>query len=249
VKTNFVNTSQLSFGALSKRYYRNCFSLACLFIITIPCISFGQTLEEFQTAASGEGVNLIPFADLRRDSTAIAQEVQDRKKETLEIAYDVFFKQKNNLLKEIKKANDEIVSTEKETADFKAKHPDGNVSPFEDEIRKEREEIAANDKKIEKMNEEIRKASDSFERLYNARAGLREYFDKALSRLSDVISNPDRYLGSSPTDDDRRKLKEAAETIVSTIQREEGEHKRQEDGAKGKIADFDNLIRMNEYKE
>ena len=37
------------------------------------------TLDDFRTAAAADGVNVIPFSDLRRDATSIADEVQRRK--------------------------------------------------------------------------------------------------------------------------------------------------------------------------
>lgn len=48
------------------------------------------------------------------------------------------------------------------------------------------------------------KAVDSFYSLHRPPGALREWFDKALSQLSVAKSNPEKYLGSSPSDDDKK---------------------------------------------
>jgi hypothetical protein len=78
--------------------------------------------------------------------------------------------------------------------------------------------------------------------------GLREYFKKTLDQLSDVKSNPDKYLGSSPTDEDRKKLQDYVKVIEDQIQSNIQTHQDQEDGARKRKADFENLIKTTEYK-
>ena len=222
--------------------------LICLLLLLTPCLLFSQNLDDFRTAAAADGVNLIPFPDLRKDATSVADEVQRRKDEAKNYDYDLFLSQKTNALKEIKKRNDEISSISKEIDDFKSKHPDGNTSSFQDEIDKRKKEISDFNDKIKDMNGNMAKASDTYDRLYNARAGLREYFQKALDQLPDVISNPTKYLGSSPSTEDLEKLKQYVRVIDDQIESGIKTHKEQEDGAKKRKSDFDNLIAMTEYK-
>src|SRR4030095_12387278 len=223
-------------------------TLLYFIFLILPCTLFSQNLDDFRTAASNNGVNLIPFPDLRKDATSIADDVQRRKDETQSYNYDQFLSQKNNMLKEIKKNNDDIASITKEIEDFKRKHPDGNTCSFEAEIDKEKKDISQYDDKIKDMNDKMGKAVEAYDRLYNARAGLREYFQKALNQLSDVKSNPDKYLGSSPTDDDRKKLQDYVKVIEDQIQSNMKTHQDQEDGAKKRKADFENLIKTTEYR-
>ena len=222
--------------------------LLYLTFLILPCTSFSQNLDDFRTAASSNGVNLIPFTDLRKDATSIADDVQRRKDEAKSYDYDLFESQKNNMLKEIKKNNDDIASITKEIEVFKSKHPDGNTSSFDAEIDKEKKDISQYNDKIKDLNDKMGKAVEAYDRLYNARAGLREYFQKALDQLSDVKSNPDKYLGSSPTDDDRKKLQDYVGVIQDQIQSNMKTHQDQEDGAKKRKADFENLIKTTEYK-
>jgi hypothetical protein len=222
--------------------------LICLIFLVLPCTLFSQNLDDFRTAASSNGVNLIPFPDLRKDATSIADDVQRRKDEAKSFDYDLFASQKNNMLKEIKKNNDDITSITKEIEAFKSKHPDGNTSSFDEEINKEKKDISQYNDKIKDLNDKMGKAVEVYDRLYNARAGLREYFQKTLDQLSDVKSNPDKYLGSGPADEDKNKLQDYVKVIEDQIQSNMKTHQDQEDGAKKRKADFENLINTTEYK-
>jgi hypothetical protein len=222
--------------------------LLCLIFLILPCTLFSQNLDDFRTAASSNGVNLIPFPDLRKDATSIADDVQRRKDDAKSYDYDLLASQKNNMLKAIKKDNDDIASITKEIEDFKTKHPDGNTVSFDGEIDKKKKDMSEYNDKIKDLNDKLGKAVEVYDRLYNARAGLREYFQKALDQLSDVKSNPDKYLGSSPTDEDKNKLQEYVRVIEDQIQSNMKTHQDQEDGAKKRKADFENLIKSTEYK-
>ena len=243
-------TAANSYSPVSPMNYLRTKSTTLLYLIflILPCALFSQNLDDFRTAASSNGVNLIPFTDLRKDATSIADDVQRRKDEAKSYDYDLFASQKNNMLKEIKKNNDDIASITKEIEAFKSKHPDGNTSSFEEEINKEKKDISQYNDKIKDLNDKMGKAVEAYDRLYNARAGLREYFQKALDQLSDVKSNPDKYLGSSPTDDDRKKLQDYVSVIQDQIQSNMKTHQDQEDGAKKRKADFENLIKTTEYR-
>ena len=243
------NTTNL-YSITSRLNYPHIKSTSLLYFIFLifPCSLFSQNLDDFRTAASNNGVNLIPFSDLRKDATSIGDEVQRRKDEVKSYDYDLFSSQKNNMLKEIKKNNDDIASITKEIEAFKSKHPDGSTCSFDAEIEKEKKDISQYNDKVKDLNDKMGKAVESFDRLYNARAGLREYFQKALDQLSDVKSNPDKYLGSSPTDDDRNKLKDYVKVIEDQIQSNIKTHQDQEDGAKKRKTDFENLIKTTEYR-
>jgi len=222
--------------------------LLYLCFILAPSISFSQTLDDFRTAASSDGVNLIPFSDLRKDAVSIADDVQRRKDEAKSFDYEVFESQKNNVLKEIKKKNDEMEGLKKDIDDLKRKYTEVSVACLQDDIEKRKKVVSDNNDKIKDMNDKMSKAVEVFDRLYNARAGLREYFEKAISQLSDVRSNPNKYLGDNPSDDDKRKLEDYLKVIEDQIQSRIKEHKEQEDGAKKRKADYESLIARTEIR-
>lgn len=91
---------------------------------------------------------------------------------------------------------------------------------------------------MERLNKEMDAPQEAFERLYQARAGLREWFDKALSAVSDARSNPTRILGSNASKEEVERLQKAADTIKYNINQEEDEHKRQEVAAKRRVEQY-----------
>ncbi|HVW60856.1 MAG TPA: hypothetical protein VHC48_12490 [Puia sp.] len=219
-----------------------------LLLMAAPSFLYSQNLSDFQTAASADGVNLIPYSELRKEATSIADEVQRRKDEIKQFDYDVFEKQKNNLLKDNKKANQEIEDIKKELDEYKKKVPDASIACFDGDLNTRKKAIDDNNSKIKDMNDKMKNAVDVFGRLYNARAGLREYFEKALSQLSDTQSNPNKVLGDSPSDDDKKKLEDYIRVIQDQIQSRIKEHKEQEDGAKKRQSDYQSLIDRTEPK-
>jgi chromosome segregation ATPase len=219
-----------------------------LALIAAPSFLYCQNLNDFKTAASADGVNLIPFSDLRQEATSIADEVQRRKEDVKAFDYETFEKQKNNMLLEIKKKNKEIDDLKKFLDGLKANVPDVSTACFQGDMDTRKKAIDDNNSKIKDLNDKMKNAVDIFGRLYNARAGLREYFEKALSQLSDAKSNPNRILGDSPSDDDKRSLEDYINKIQDQIQSRVKEHKEQEDGARKRQADYQSLIDRTEPK-
>jgi hypothetical protein len=222
-------------------------ALLCATWLAAPASAFGQTLDDFKTAANSEGVNLIPFPDLRRDATAIADEVQRRKDDVKSFDYDVLEKQKNNLLKQVAAKQAEIEEFQQFKKAFEAKHPDSDLRTIDEyDIKPRTSAIAELNGQITAMNESLAKAVDGFERLYQARAGLREYFDKAMSQLSDAKSNPDPYLGGGASDDDKQQWTSYIDTIMDKIKAGISDHKVQEEGAQSTKVRFETLLKKTE---
>lgn len=222
------------------------FALLCLLYAALPSLPQSQTLDDFRTAASSSNVDLIPFPDLRRDSGAIAAEVERRKIEVRSLNFGTFKARKNNMLEKINEAKAKIEKKNNEIADFKRQHPDGFVTPFEDEIKEQRQIIDDYENKIKDLNKDIAKAADVFDRLNNARAGLREYFDKALRQLAEARSNPSRHLGSSPSADDIKRLEGYINVIEDQINSQVKEHQVQEKGAKDTKEEYEALMNKTE---
>ena len=181
------------------------------------------TLDDLRAAAGGSdlGVNLIPFSDLRRDATSASEEVK-RKKSEAEIDTNTLKNQKESKLYDIKQLNERIEKEEKVEETLRRK----------DDIDKWKKEIEEHNAKIKELNEKITKGLEALEKLAEARAKLREYFDKAKSLLSDLKSNPERALGSNPSDEDKKKLEEYVRVIVGEIEDEEKGHRQAEDELK-----------------
>lgn len=224
-------------------------ALPVLFIV-LPAFLFSQTtIDDFKTASGySKGVELIPFKDIRVDATSIAADVSTRKTETQSMGSGNFENQKKNMYEDIKKEKKVIEDLKKDIEDYKKKYTEVSTKCFEEEIAKYELKISKHNERIAELNSKIKVAIDAFERLYNARAGLREYFDKALTKLAQAKSNPATYLGESPvigdnpTDEDKKKLEKYTEDkkklleyialIETAITNQAITHKDEEDGAK-----------------
>jgi chromosome segregation ATPase len=181
------------------------------------------TLDDLRAAAGGSdlGVNLIPFADLRRDATSASEEVK-RKKSEAEIDTNTLKNQKESKLYDIKQLKEKIANEEKVEASLRR----------QDDIDKWKKEIEEHNAKIKEINEKMTSGLEALDKLAEARAKLREYFDKAKSQLSDLKSNPERALGSNPSDEDKKKLEEYVRVILGEIEDEEKGHRQAEDELK-----------------
>ena len=194
-----------------------------------------QDLDAFRTAAAANGVNVIPFPDLRAEATSIADEVQRRKVDQ-RYDYSLLERQKNNLLQAVKEARELIRKKDAEIEEFKRAHPDGSVSSLEGERRTLQDKLEDQLEAVEDMNDDvIDDAIEAWQRLWNARAGLREAFDKVLRKLPDVKSSPGNYIGSNATPEDIDKLKRYVDVIEDEVEIRARNHKDEEDGAKGMI--------------
>jgi septal ring factor EnvC (AmiA/AmiB activator) len=222
-------------------------AMLCLsFILFFPFSLYAQNLDDFRSAAAADGVKLIPFPDLRSDASSLADDVQKRKDDVKSLDYDVFAKQKDNILTEIKKKKEEIDGIRKEIDDFKKKFAEVSTSCMEDGIKTKEQAIADNNKKLDELNAKLKDAATAFDNLNIARAKLREQFDKVLSELSNAKSSSGKYIGESPSDEDKSKFENYLSVIADQIKSQIEEHKKQEDGAKNTKDKFDQLIRKTE---
>jgi len=175
-------------------------------------------LEDLRRCASSEGVNLIPFPDLRSAATSISDRVERAKGDMRSLGdMDPYIAQKNNVLSELKQYRENI---ERENRDS---------FPRKEVIDKNTEEIRKSEAKLRELNAILGNALDLSAAFYTARAMLREQFSSALSQLSDLSSNPERTLGSNPSDDDKKKLEEYIKEIRNRIEKGERDHKDEED--------------------
>lgn len=231
----------------SLKWFVKSLAILCISVMLyLPSSLYAQNLDDFRSAAAADGVKLIPFPDLRSTASSLADDVQRRKDDVKSLDYDVFASQKDNILKDSKKRKDEIDRIRKEIDDFKKQIPDISVGCFEDDIKKRDQAIADNNKKLDELNSKLKDASTAFDNLSAARAKLREQFDKVLSELSNAKSSSGKYIGDSPSDEDKSKFENYLSVIADQIKSQIEEHKKQEDGARNTKDKYDQLIKKTE---
>lgn len=222
-------------------------AILCLSVMLyFPSSLCAQNLDDFRSAAAADGVKLIPFTDLRSDATPLAEDVDRRKDEVKSLDYELFSKQKDNILKDIKTEKGEIDGIRKDIEDLKKKYTQVSVTCLEEDIKKRDQLISDNNKKLDELNSKLKDAAKAFENLYLARAKLREQFDKVLNELPNAKSSSNKYLGDSPSDEDKKKFENYLSVIEDQIKSQIDEHKKQEDGARGKKDLYDQLIKKTE---
>jgi chromosome segregation ATPase len=190
-----------------------------------------QTLEDFRIAAGKRGVESIPFPRLNAEANSIARDVEDRKKAATQIQAATLTKQKDNLLWEVQKTQEQITKKEQEISDFKRDHPDGFTGPLEEDLKELQEALTDQRRQVDEKNREIEAGADAWRRFWNARGGLREVFDDVLRELDAARSSPGTYLGSSPSAGAIDSLNRYIDAIKIQIQSEVPEHLKQENGA------------------
>lgn len=224
--------------AVAKRCIHGVIALG---IAAIPFSSpvSGQTLDDFRTAAAGDGVDVIPFPGLRSTAVSIANEVDREKNEASRYDFSLLERQKNNLLKAIQTTEEEIEAKQEEIEDFREAHPGGSVAPFEDDLEKLKDALSDQQAEVEDMNGDVLEpAIEAWRRLADARGGLREAFEDVLDELDSARSSPERYLGSEPSTEDVDDLKRYIDIIEDEIEVHADAHREQEDGAKGTAEKF-----------
>ena len=226
--------------------YARLATLLPLFIFLLCPWSFGQNLDDFRSAAAADGIKLIPFRDMQSDANSLASEVQRRKDEVQKFSYDVLASQKDNFLSDNKKMKQEIENVKKDKSDWLSKNPGGNAASFDDEIRKRDSTINSNNSKPSDLNAKLKNGADAFGSLNTARARLRDQFDKVLRELSSAKSSPSKYLGSSFSEDDRKKFENYISVIKDQIESQVTEHKKQEEGAAATKERYERLINKTE---
>jgi chromosome segregation ATPase len=215
-------------------------------MLYFPSSLCAQNLDDFRSAAAADGVKLIPFPGLRSDATSLADDVQRKKDEVKSFDYDLFSSQKDNILKDVKKKKDEMEGIRKDIEDLKKKYAEVSVSCLEDDVKKREQANAENNKKLEELNSKLKDAAKAFENLNSARAKLREQFDKVLNELSSAKSSSSKYIGESPSDEDKKKYENYISVIVDQIKSQIEEHKKQEDGARSTKDKYEQLIKKTE---
>lgn len=229
------------------KWFVKSLAILCLSVMLyLPVSLYAQNLDDFRSAAAADGVKLIPFPDLRSTASSLADDVQRKKDDVKSLDYDLFVSQKDNILKDNKKRKDEIDRIRKEIEEFKKQIPDISFGCFEDDIKKRDQAIADNNKKLDELNSKLKDASTAFDNLGTARAKLREQFDKVLNELSNAKSSSGKYIGDSPSSEDKDKYENYLSVIADQIKSQIEEHKKQEDGARNTKDKYDQLIKKTE---
>ncbi len=218
--------------------------LFCLMLVVAPSMVFSQNLDDFKSGAQSRGVESIPFSSLRGDAGSINRDIESWKEKTASFQkWETYERKKIENYKQIRLENDDLKKRQEYVASLKSKNVD--ASQFEKELDPINKKIKNYKEEIEAINYEISKAIDAWDRLGRLRGGLREKFDDVLYKLADAKSSPNRYLGSNPTEEDKRKLIGYINDIEAGIKSQLNGHAEAEKACFNAKQNMENVLRRN----
>jgi hypothetical protein len=218
--------------------------LIYLLAAILPSLAIGQTLDDFRVAAQSKGVQSIPFPSLRGDAESIQGDVESWKRTTANYEKaEVYERRKGEAYKNIRLENETIKDRQDYIKSLKEKSVD--ASQFEKELDGNYKKVKDYEKEIEAINNEVSKAMEAWDRLGRLRGGLREKFDDVLDKLSGARSDPNHYLGSSATDEDKTKLMGYIKTIEDGIKSEAPGHAEQEKSCYNARQNMESVLKKN----
>jgi len=213
-------------------------------------ISFGQSLDEFETASKSYGAGLIPYPDMRRDANSLEDEVTRRQKESAGLGPSDLEPAKNKILKARRYSEEQLRISETKYNKAKSDNP-GSFNAWAEDVEKYKSEIEKQNKELEAIDDKIDDGIEALNRFWNARGGLREKFEDVVYQLKSLKSNPSKILGSPPSSSDAAATKEYKEketelkgyidTIVSKIEAGVATHRREENITKQGSEDLKTL--------
>ncbi len=213
-----------------------------LILILTPSLFYGQTLDEFKTAAGSTGVQSIPYSSPRGDGAAIQRDIDSRKEELRAFKdWKEYDRAKIENYKKIRLENEIIKKRKDYIAELKSRNVD--ASQFEKEVDENFKNVKSYEDNVVDINNEVSKAADVWDKLTRLRGGQREKFNDVLSKLSSSKSSPSTHLPSSPTEEDKKQLFEYIDTITAHIQSEAVKHAVEETNDKNAKQNMDNVLK------
>ncbi len=212
-----------------------------------------QTLADFKACASKEKIECIPFPSLRSEAIPIGKEVETRKIIPSQISKNTLVPQYKNIMDEYDKLNDKLKAEQKNQADWKKAHPTG-PNAYDKTVADAEKKIKEHEPKVKAIKLKISEGKEAYERLYNARAALRETFDDVKDKLEYARNHPKEYIdessykASTKAESDKKLAELTKEligyinTIKAHIISEEAEHLKQENTAKDCMNELANLL-------
>lgn len=229
-------------------------ALPILFLFTGFSLK-AQKLADFEECSTKSYTECIPFPAIYSEASSIGREVAARKTIPSNLAKNLLVSQHNNLMDELDELNEKLRTEQKNFDDWKKKNPESKTNAYEKQVADAEKKIAEQDKKIKTHYAKLEEGKEAYRRLYEARAALREEFDKVLVKLDYAKSHPKEYIEeSSYKSSDKaasdKKLAELTKELNGYIDKiknhilsQEAGHKKEEDAAKDGMDTLDDLLR------
>jgi uncharacterized phage infection (PIP) family protein YhgE len=204
-----------------------------------------QSLDDFKKSASYDrGVEIIPFSSLRSSATSIADDVQDLKEEYSNASsLSSFTAKKKKLLGTI------AGNTKKRDAAkaLQAEYPDVTVDEWVRDVDESTKAIDQANTELNALNEEMKGVVNKLNELMEARRDLYDKFKEVITELKNAESNPSKYIGDNPSEDDVRALNGYIDEITDNIEDENEKHLNEISNEESAKKNLETLIGKTEY--
>ena len=256
---NIADSKEQPIRKNQKKQFKRSTFLAFLFVgvlsITTPAIA--DVLSDFKASASKKGCESIPYSSQRSKCFSIQSDRKNRCSRPIANCKALLI-QKKRLIEKIKGAKGELKKLENKKSGFETelkRHKDeGQIKSFEEKISRIEDEIEDQQDKVTDQEREfddfdsehdVDEGIDQAKRCLYLRGGLRELFYDALDDVREVENDPEDYLDSDATDDQKNELRGYADRIIDHIESEEERHMKAEEQYEGwltnceKVSDVD----------
>ena len=175
-------------------------------------------LDDVKRAADSSGADLIAFSDLRSRAADARRQI-DTVRAPLADAMRRVDGQERKLTKRRLLRTLGIATKQRDVEkEFLKEYADAGASLLvkeqEEKIKKLEEQIANTSREIETGDKELDGFIKSTEELGKQREIERNAYSEAKKKYEELKSNPDRALGSTPTDDQKKQLGESIDKII-----------------------------------
>lgn len=186
-----------------------------------------STLDDVKRASESSGADLIVFSDLRSKAADARKEIDARKGAAAELN-----KSTQQLKKDKKNATSTLavatLARNRLQSDLdEIKRLEGYTKPIEEALAPYQKQFDEATKEIEGYNKTCDDLIKIAEDLIKYRSDERDAYNEAKSKYGDLRSNPERVLGSNPSDGDKEQLERYIKTIIEKMESQEKGHEDQ----------------------
>jgi chromosome segregation ATPase len=187
------------------------------------------SLDDIKRASESNGADLIVFSDLRSKAADARKEIDARKDaiERIQKSTQEIKKPKKKALSALTVASLALEDEKKLLATITSGGGEVYTKPIDDAIKEYQEQFDKATAEIEGYNKQLDELIKVVDELVEYRNRERDAYKDAKSQYNDLKSNPERALGSNPSDEDKEQLEQYVDSIMGKMEAEEDGHEDQ----------------------
>lgn len=195
--------------------------------------SLGQDLDDFKSAASGDGIDAIPYSDLERKASGLQSSKNTAEKAAAGYKGRKLYESKKNSLRIKKEMTEDLEEAREKLEDY-----DGESSSTENSLKAKvkdlEEELEDVTEEIQEMDKKINEGLTKKQALLDIRFDIDQVYAEVRKRLSNSKSYPHKHIDKPSSSDEEAMeqydkdvvlLKDYIDDIDDTIEDGRDDHK------------------------